>query len=205
MDVNILPSSEALLKKLIASKKNFIVDEEDILSQTYLITYPEYIRYFREIKGKIEHHHLLIGIGFAYSWMPRILRILKAIDNNTLNIINNAKGESYISKEDIEVLMDTFDNSITSVSKLLHFIHPEKYGIFDNKVFSSIASKRLSNQKDKAGLYLSYTRLIEDVTKLDEYENIHDEVQEKLKIWRPISRIRSAELILFAAVTESKG
>ena len=45
---------------------NFKVDK-----QTYDVSYPEFLKYFSDIKT-ITKHNLVIGINFTYGWMPTI-------------------------------------------------------------------------------------------------------------------------------------
>ncbi len=40
---------------------------------SYYITYPEFIKYFKDI-AVITKHHLIIGINFSYGWMPKVFR-----------------------------------------------------------------------------------------------------------------------------------
>ena len=42
--------------------------------ETYLVSYPEFVRYFQQI-DVIDRHHLIVGASMVYGWMPTIPRL----------------------------------------------------------------------------------------------------------------------------------
>lgn len=74
------------------SLKKFLQDcdkyEREI--QSYDISYPEFLKYFNNIKT-INKHNLIIGINFTYGWMPTIFDFRSNNFDEAINILNNAK------------------------------------------------------------------------------------------------------------------
>src|SRR5690606_14666185 len=100
-----------------------------------LVSYPYFLNYFRNIK-EIELDNLIIGISFTYSWMPTILKSLNLVNSlEAIKILNEVKNGHFTSVEDLLILKQTINNSLVGTSKLLHFINPERYAIWDSRVF----------------------------------------------------------------------
>lgn len=72
----------------------------------------------------------------AYGWMPTILDY--SDENNTrraAEILNSAKTTGYPLRDDeIEILKSVTNNSYVGASKVLHFIRPDVYPIWDSQV-----------------------------------------------------------------------
>lgn len=113
----------------IASKIN------NTREDNYLKIYPYFISYFKNLK-ELSEDNIIIGISLVYSWMPTILKKLdlEKIKKAT-TILNKARTEEIINKEELELLASTFNNSLVGSSKLLHFINPNMYAIWDSKVY----------------------------------------------------------------------
>src|SRR5690606_30838773 len=100
----------------------------------YKNTYPYFIDYFKNI-DKIKMEHFIIGLSFTYSWMPTIPSNSNFSNGDEVTkILNKAKlGEVLLSEYELGKLQIACNNSLIGVSKLLHFINPHKYGIWDRK------------------------------------------------------------------------
>ena len=85
---------------------NFKKDKE----QTYDISYPEFVKYFKNI-SLIEKHHLVIGINFTYGWMPTILDFRTDRFEESIEILNKAKNGFIPSVNELEILKGLFNNS----------------------------------------------------------------------------------------------
>lgn len=73
------------IDKLLEDAKNINISQDE-----YSRPYQEFIKYFQDLE-EISIHNTIIGISFAYSWMPTILNIsIEKIEEST-NILNKAK------------------------------------------------------------------------------------------------------------------
>ncbi len=73
------------IDKLLEDAKNINISQDE-----YSRSYQEFIKYFQDLK-EISTHNAIIGISFAYSWMPTILNInIEKIEEATF-ILNKAK------------------------------------------------------------------------------------------------------------------
>jgi len=131
MKIKEIDKNDFLLKlEIIAEKYEPKQDE-----YFYKNTYPYFIDYFKNI-DEIKIEHFIIGLCFTYSWMPTIPKKSNFSNNDeVLKILNKAKlGENLLSDKELDKLQIACNNSLIGVSKLLHFINPHKYAIWDRKV-----------------------------------------------------------------------
>lgn len=162
----------------------------------YRNTYSYFVDYFKNI-NKIETDHFIIGLCFTYSWMPTIPNNSNFSNNDeVLEILNKTKlGESLLLEDELDKLQIACNNSLIGVSKLLHFINPHKYAIWDRKV-----TKFLNNgnvfYKYNAQQYLVYLAFLNDLKKEPLFKNIFETMKQKVG---DISEYRALELIFFNA------
>lgn len=107
----------------------------------------------------------MIGISFTYSWMPTILKSTK-LENpeKIISISNEVKNGQRINEEQLVTLKSAFNNSPVGTSKLLHFINPKQYAIYDSRVFRFFDNEEPYNYKlEKPKTYLEYLDFIENL------------------------------------------
>jgi hypothetical protein len=170
-----------------------IKKEEDSYLKTYLI----FINYFKE-QDQLTDKNIIIGISLVYSWMPTILKNLdlEKIEEAT-KILNKAKTSEQITKQELELLISTFNNSLVGSSKLLHFINPKKYAIWDSKVFKALYNNKTPYQgaitnPDK---YFKYLKWIEGIIKQPSFNQLYEKI--KSLIGNNITEYRAIEYCLF--------
>lgn len=106
---------------------------------------PVYHQLLARIAGLPEPLKLVDAVAcvhVVYGWMPTVLdpfRINKVVDGNSdelLKILNAARRAERPSISDYDLgLMQRFaNNSTVGASKLLHFLNPRVYPIWDNRV-----------------------------------------------------------------------
>ena len=111
------------------------------------------------------------------------------------------------NKEDLEIVAAFMNNSIVGASKILHFINPKKYPIWDSKICGHIlGSHGASSQVKKIENYISYYKAIKNITdhqtleKLSMFkDSFKKEFKDNFKNEKDteISTVRAAELIIF--------
>jgi hypothetical protein len=177
-------------------------------SKSYFVSYPEFLNYFRQLGlNKIERHHLVIGINFTYGWMPTTFDFCSYDFSRANDILNNAKNnEEKITEDELYILKKMFNNSLVGTSKLLHFISPNKYAIWDSRVYRYIyKDDKDPNQEflNCPKTYLQYLKKLNDLIESDKLllnklklileKNINDNLGVKLDL----SLTRCLEMIMF--------
>jgi len=171
----------------------------EIVDNSYINSYSEFIEYFKNIEI-IEKHHLIISSHFVYGWMPTIINLRLENLNEVLNLLNQAKKGVLLSPPEMEILKNCINNSIVGLSKLLHFIRPDTYAIWDSRIFKFLTNKKSTYGINDPSAYLKYLQDLKIITDHDEFEQIHSAIQQGYKY--PISKLRAIEVVIFQSKTD---
>ena len=164
--------------------------------ENYLLSYPYFLNYFQNLES-INLENLVIGISFTYSWMPTILKALNLKNTEeVLFILNEVKKGKLIDEQQLTTLKTTFNNSLVGTSKLLHFINPKQYAIWDSRVFrflNNVEPHKYRLEKPRA--YIEYLKLIEELKKEKAFTAFFELM--KQKVGYDITEYRALELAFF--------
>lgn len=168
---------------------------------TYLVSYPEFLAYFQNV-ATIEHHHVVIGAHFTYGWMPKILTLGKRDLNQAAELLNLIKSGNSIGIEGLRLLKEIINNSTVGLSKLLHFVNPHLYAIWDSHVAHYLLGRPCpQNWIGDLTLYMDYLQLCQGIVQLPDYKGIHEVVTEK--VGYSMSSLRTLELLMFRSAQET--
>lgn len=160
-------------------------------SLSYLGTYQVFLGFFQS-EERIDRNTVLLGASLAYSWMPTVLTLnLDGLDQSAA-ILDEVRRGREPSAEDLEQLKKTINNSLVGASKLLHFIAPERFPIWDSRTCSFLGWPPSSISK--VATYQRYQTLCLATAKLTAFADIHARLEGKLG---SISRLRSVELLMY--------
>lgn len=163
--------------------------------KSFFISYPYYLQYFKNLPGdEIKIENVIIGISFTYSWMPTILKNIN-IQNKSeiLKVLNNAKKGDGLSVSDLELLKVAFNNSLVGTSKLLHFVNPEKFAIWDSRVFRNLYKEEPYKYKlEKAETYLKYLEYLNELKFASNFEIFEKKIIKR--VGYSIKPLRALEL-----------
>ena len=166
------------------------------IEENYLLSYPYFLNYFQNLES-INLENLVIGISFTYSWMPTILKALNLKNTEkVLFILNEVKKGKLIDEQQLTTLKTTFNNSLVGTSKLLHFINPKQYAIWDSRVFrflNNVEPHKYRLEKPRA--YIEYLKLIEELKNEKAFTAFFELM--KQKVGYDITEYRALELAFF--------
>ncbi len=184
-------SNDETFLQLTNIANNFKSTEEN-----YLLSYPYFLNYFQNLES-INLENLVIGISFTYSWMPTILKALNLKNTEeVLFILNEVKKGKLIDEQQLTTLKTTFNNSLVGTSKLLHFINPKQYAIWDSRVFrflNDVEPHKYRLEKPRA--YIEYLNLIEELKNEKAFTAFFELM--KQKVGYDITEYRALELAFF--------
>lgn len=183
--------------KSIITVEKFLLDCETfkVNKQTYDVSYLEFLKYFKDIKI-ITKHNLVISINFTYGWMPTIFDFRSEDFNEAIKILNNAKNGIIPTANQLDILKGLFNNSLVGTTKLLHFINPEIFAIWDSRVYRYLTGNEAYNHRiGNSETYLSFLSFMNNLTQREEYEKVHNSICKKLDY--PMTKLRTAELIMY--------
>ena len=115
--------------------------------------------------------------------MPKIPQTAR-ITATEVNLVNEIINGKFLKKEGsikLEKLKKIVNNSMVGTSKLLHFIKPDLYPIWDSKVCKVFSEEEGNSYKvDKIGDYLKYRDFCDEIINTNKFENIKKEVKVKI-------------------------
>jgi len=185
-----------IMDRLFADERETIIDR----TNSFVISYPHFITYFNS-KKIILVQDFIIGAYFAYGWMPTILKI--HTDNphrdleNGVAILNRVKNGEIITDDDLNFLISVVNNSLVGTTKLLHFINPQVYSIWDSRVYSYFYPKKANNyyRVNKIENYREFLRKCDEIRENTRFGKFHQSVNKKMGY--DVSAIRAIEVIMF--------
>jgi hypothetical protein len=179
-------------KKIFSDAENLIFSAND----SYIRTYPEFIKYFEKINhGEINEHNLIIASHFVYGWMPTIIHLNLNEKDKVIFLLNAVKAGHILDISELNILKSAINNSIVGLSKLLHFINPINYAIWDSRIFRYTTGKKSIYGLDKPGLYLEYLKGIDKISKHKNFEDLHTLISRYFDY--EINPTRVIEIIMF--------
>ncbi|MCA2019086.1 hypothetical protein LDJ79_23460 [Vibrio tritonius] len=169
------------------------LDYED-KEYTYHKSYFYFVKYFRD-KDELTEQDLVLGANFTYGWMPTILNFKSREFVKSLEILNKAKSSERISTDEILTLKSLINNSLVGVSKLLHFVNPYIYAIWDSRVCYFLLGTSRFSVIQNVDKYWEYLELCDRVIANKNFKNIHSTYESIVNY--EVSPFRVVEQIMF--------
>lgn len=196
--------------------------------QTYIYSYPKILSHFSKFASdnyspSLKEDLLIQGILMTYGWMPRIPRLglnerANSIDSSNIktnveflsSFNHKSKNGVYSilldgnSKSRIADLIRFIDNSLTAVSKILHFIRPEDFLIWDSKIQKVLGTRESYKGKNDISKYIQYISEFKILRETCESNNrIMGILEEAKEIFQyKISFARFIELALYVSAAD---
>ena len=164
-------------------------------SEQYIRTYPELIKSTAILAKEMGEDALPAIAHMAYGWMPTIL---KKFSDSQSDIVGPATGCR--SFEESSALIQSLDdspinNSWVGMSKVLHFINPEFFPIWDSRVAQHFGLK-YDYQINNRNHFLEYLTFVEENRKSDAVKRVQEAFVKEACY--SVSDVRACEFILFS-------
>lgn len=160
---------------------------------TYLISYPYLVNYF-EKANSIHPSELIIGNAIVYGLMPTTMNLKRGYFEDLLDPLNQLKENgSRLSVENFSKLKKLVNNSVTGTSKLLHFINPKIYPIWDSRINRFITGSKSST--NTISRYEEYLSNFDELNQDKRFGIITSSLSKKIDY--EISNSRAFEMILY--------
>lgn len=173
-------------------------DEErvEIKNKSDYISYPTFLEYFSN-RNSISKTDLIIGINFTYGWMPTMFEF-KNIDklDKVVVFLSKAHSGQRLRIDELEIMKSCLNNSIVGSSKLLHFVNPQLYPIWDSRVhFYLNKGLKKKARLDSCSSYLDFLDFCHFITNDNDFTPIKSSIENK--VGYTMTPIRTAELIMY--------
>jgi len=165
----------------------------------YLKSYPKLLNAAKSLLNLKEDSILPIS-HLAYAWMPTILTYNKEnidieVFEKTVCSAASVKNQ-YDAIELLDVLPETspINNSWIGLSKVLHFINPDLFPIWDSRV-AACFNKFNQQAYNKKNIYIDYCNFIFQYLNTRKVQRVKSVYEKKASY--SISSIRALEFLLF--------
>jgi hypothetical protein len=172
----------------------------------YLHHYPLLLKGIADLLP-LDISRLSLAGSAVFSWMPTQMNLDHRGLKDSLNVINNLPNQP-LSQKSLELLASTFatigGKSVVAASKVLHFIYPQEFPIFDRIIAQKIGMA--PNGGEAAASYLNYLEVLSDLLPNEDVVSACNEVRRRLSAsgyFHEISDMRAVELILFISPAET--
>ena len=163
-------------------------------NEQYLRTYPQLLRSTAILAKEMGEDALPAIAHMAYGWMPTIL---KKFSDSKPRIVSPATGCRSFEEasELIQSLEDSpINNSWVGMSKVLHFINPEFFPIWDSRVAKQFDLK--ISQVNKKNHFIEYLTFVEEHRNNDAVKKVQEAFVKE--VGYSVTDVRACEFILFS-------
>lgn len=174
------------------------VDRE--VGMSYHFAYREFLNYFADI-DPITMHHLVLSTHLIYGWMPRILRLHGGPNDweRGAELLTAIKHGKALTVGDMEMLTDIVDHSVIAVSKLIHFVRPDSYAIWDSRVCTSLYGRSfVEDRPTQIERYFAYLDTCRALIGNPAFPSLHTEICTKIGL--DVPPLRAVEWVLYKGV-----
>jgi hypothetical protein len=179
-------------EKFYADSNNF---EVKLNMKSFIDSYPIFLKYFNDLDN-ISKENIIVGINFTYGWMPTIFKFGQEEIEKSISILNAVKEGNTISIENLQILKRIFHNSLVGTSKLLHFISPKNYAIWDSRVYRYLMGQEPYNYRvENIDLYLDYLHFCNEISSEKKYPSVHNAIE--TKVGYSLTNMRAIELVMY--------
>lgn len=170
-----------------------------LADDSYVVSYPYLLEYFSS-KSSLAAGDVVCGAHMVYGWMPTILELYpeqgKCDLDTAVQTLAKAKAGEALSDDEIEALAALVNKSLVGASKLLHFVAPNNFPIWDSKVYTFVHEKRPHHYRvNSVKAYRQYIELLKGLAVSAEFPKFHASIQKKLGY--NVSPLRALELAMF--------
>ena len=166
----------------------------------YIVSYPHLINACQLLIKDLGQKSILPISHMAYGWMPTIISYNKE-DHEIDKFENLVSNAVHINENDEAVSLlnslpnnSPVNNSWIGLSKVLHFINPDLFPIWDSRV-AKCFNMLYDYQFNKKDIYIKYSDFIANNLESDKVKEVKDIYESESNY--EISQVRALEFLLF--------
>jgi len=169
-------------------------------SDTYIRSYAHLLNCIGGYRSFGEQE-FVCACHMIYGWMPTILELKSG--NGLLDPVGDhplgtkARTGRSLTDEEITQLAQVINNSLVGASKLLHFVAPDAFAIWDSRIHRFLfPSEAPHNYRvNKIERYRAYLELLSGLKTDKRFDDFHKSVCRK--VGYTVSGMRAIELVMF--------
>jgi hypothetical protein len=170
-----------------------------LADDSYIVSYPHLLGYF-VTKTSLGAADVVCGAHMVYGWMPTILELYSGPTKLDLveaaDLLTGARSAGTLTDAELGKLAGLVNNSLVGASKLLHFIAPNSFAIWDSKVYSFVFNERPHNYRvNQVAKYRKYLGILRELQRDQRFGQFH--ISMNGKIGYTVSPLRALELVMY--------
>jgi hypothetical protein len=129
--------------------------------------------------------------------MPTIFDFRSNKFDEAIDILNEAKNGNNLTVNKLVLLKGLLNNSLVGTTKLLHFINPDTFAIWDSRVYRYLTDEEpYENRIGNCNTYLDYLSFCNYLTKETKFDTLKRNIE--MKVGYAMTSFRVAELIMYS-------
>ena len=199
-------SAEDLLTRVQEAHQRLAVPVGD----SYLHSYPFLLAHVATL-SPLDKGALIAVAHLAYGWMPTILHLDFDALPDALQCVEEARRGHVLTVLQLQQVAAAVNHSVVGASKVLHFVNPATYPIWDRRVYrfchpspTGAPATVHDYQVNNATVYFDYAAVCRRAVQLPAFERIHRAVMHQFQQYpayanRPVEPLRALEFVMFSA------
>ena len=183
-----------------AARQRFETTDEDLSQKVdptdrYVKSYPLLLKSTAHLCDAMGSNAVPGVAHIVYGWMPTILQNLTFDDHTNDHLIAARQINDFQSAFNLVDGLETspVNNSWVGLSKVLHFINPEFFPIWDSVVAKNFGVSDYKIKQKK--IYTNYMKFISENLEFKSVSTVQDLFEKRANY--TISKVRACEFILF--------
>jgi len=165
---------------------------------SYILSYPHILRYFGS-RETFTESDVIVGSHIVFGWISTILELRPAPTHSiaeAARVLDDLRRGTKPSEGEVLALARLVNNSVVAASKLLHFVAPDDFAIWDTNVCRYMFDRgRPDRRPSELRLYREYLDRLAAIKQEPEFAAFHASVNRKLGY--EVSPLRAIELIMY--------
>jgi len=171
----------------------------NIPTTSYILSYPYMLSYFAGC-SPLNVADFVRGAHLVYGWMPTALDLYPRPPNLTLAdaacVLESVRTQGTISDAQLSALARVVNNSLVGASKLLHFVTPDIFPIWDSNVYAFVFEEEPHGYRvNRIAKFREFIRRVNAIRSDERFGDFHESVNRK--VGYEVSGPRAIELIMY--------
>jgi hypothetical protein len=179
----------------------FVLERNTVvpIDNSYILSYRA-IREFFAAKAAFTISDFVCGTHMVYGWMPTALDLYPNPPNIGLqggaDLLTKAKVAGTLSDDEIGQLAQLVNKSVVGASKLLHFVAPRVFAIWDSRIYRFLFRQAAHHYRvNVVNTYRNYLSHLHQLREDPRFAVFHTSVNDKLGY--AVSDLRALEMVMF--------
>ena len=199
-------SADDLLTRVAEAHQRLTVPAGD----SYLHSYPFLLAHVAKLVP-LDEEALITMAHLAYGWMPTILHLDFDALPDALQCVEEARQGNVLTVPQLQQVAAAVNHSVVGASKVLHFVNPTLYPIWDRQVYrfchpspTGAPATVHDYQVNNATAYFDYAEVCRRAVQLPAFARIHRAVMQQFQQYPayancPVEPLRALEFVMFSA------